>query len=229
MVFAAAGALFIVSAANSQGVDLRPSGATDLAGLVRTESAHVEELQGRAAGLRGQIDRLSQAVNDQVVKQAQAAAASLRAPAGFTEVTGAGVEVVLEDAPAELREDTELDLNLLVVHQQDIQAVVNAMWQAGAKAITIQGQRIISTTGIKCVGNSVELHGIPYSQPFVIRGVGDPERIERSIDSSDYLAVYRSQAADPDIAIGWEMDELESFTAPAYAGSTSLEYAVPME
>ena len=52
------------------------------------------------------------------------------------------------------------------MHQQDIQAVVNALWAGGAEAMTIQGQRVISTTGIKCVGNTVVLHGVPYSPPY---------------------------------------------------------------
>ena len=58
----------------------------------------------------------------------------------------------------------------VVVHQQDIQAVVNAMWRAGAEAVTIQGQRVISTTGIKCDGNLVSLHGVPYYPPYEIVG-----------------------------------------------------------
>ena len=62
--------------------------------------------------------------------------------------------VVLTDAPAEIAESSQQDPNRLVVHQQDIQAVVNAMWKAGATAVTIQGQRVVSTTGIKCIGNS---------------------------------------------------------------------------
>ena len=68
------------------------------------------------------------------------------AQAGFTPVTGPPVTVTLDDAPASITADG-VDPDLLVVHQQDIQAVVNALWRGGAEAMTIQGQRVISTTG----------------------------------------------------------------------------------
>ena len=228
LVFALAGALFAVSAANSEGIPLRPGGTTDLAGLVRAESANAEELQQEVARLTEEVETLSRAVDDEVVAEARAAAGRLRDPAGFEEVNGRGLTVTLQDAPAELRDDAEVDLNLLVVHQQDIQAVVNAMWRAGARAITIKGQRIISTTGIKCIGNTVELHGIPYSQPYDITAVGDPEALEEAIDRDSYLSVYRAQAENSEIAIGWEMEREGQVTAPEYVGPGRLDYAEPV-
>ena len=86
------------------------------------------------------------------------------------------MQVTLDDATEEAPDAYDGDPNDLVVHQQDIQAVANAMWSAGAEAVTIQGQRLISTTGIKCEGNQVTLHGLPYSPPYVIVGIGDPAR-----------------------------------------------------
>ena len=78
----------------------------------------------------------------------------------------------------------------LVVHQQDIQAVVNALWAGGAQAMTIQGQRVISTTGIKCVGNTVMLHGVPYSPPYRIAAIGNVAALQASLDNSDYVDAY---------------------------------------
>ena len=69
------------------------------------------------------------------------------------------------------------------MHQQDIQAVVNAMWAGGATAVTIEGQRVITTTGIKCEGNAVQLQGVPYPQPYEIQAVGDPDAIEAALDA----------------------------------------------
>ena len=82
-------------------------------------------------------------------------------------VRGPGLTVTLDDAPERRdRLGGHATPNDLVVHQQDIQAVVNALWAGGAEAMTIQGQRVIATTGIKCVGNTVVLHGVPYSPPY---------------------------------------------------------------
>jgi len=111
------------------------------------------------------------------------------------------------------------------VHQQDIQAVVNAMWKGGAVAVTIQGQRVVSTTGIRCIGNSVQLQGVPYSQPYRISAVGDVGALTAAIADDPYLQVYRADAADPDINVGWDEDVEDNLTAPAYNGLTDLQYA----
>ena len=120
------------------------------------------------------------------------------------------------------------DKNLLVVHQQDIQAVVNAMWKGGAAAVVIQGQRVVSTTGIKCEGNSVMLQGVPYPQPYVIEAVGDVGDLTGAISDDDYLQIYREQSDDPAIAVGWDLDIADELTAPAYDGLLDLSYATPV-
>src|ERR671923_1950991 len=99
-------------------------------------------------------------------------------------VSGPGLVVTLDDAPEEALEDPSVNPNLLVVHQQDIQAFVNALWAAGADAVSLQGQRLISTTGIKCVGNTVVLEGVPYSPPYRIEAVGNVEALQASLAES---------------------------------------------
>ena len=54
----------------------------------------------------------------------------------------------------------------IVVHQQDVQAVVNALWSGGAEAMMVMDQRLISTSAVRCVGNTLILQGRVYSPPF---------------------------------------------------------------
>ena len=115
-----------------------------------------------------------------------------------------------------------------MVHQQDIQAVANAMWNAGAEAVTIQGQRLISTTGIKCEGNQVTLHGMPYSPPYVIVGIGDPATLEAELTTDPILATYRDYTLVPGGGVSWDMARLDSAVAPAYEGLLDLTYATPI-
>jgi hypothetical protein len=86
-----------------------------------------------------------------------------------------------------VKENPDVDENWLVIHQQDIQAVVNALWAGGAEAMSIQDQRVISTTGIKCVGNSVVLHGVPYLPPYKITAIGDRRKLQKALDDSQYI------------------------------------------
>ncbi|WP_082748137.1 DUF881 domain-containing protein [Nocardioides jensenii] len=227
IVFAATGALFVVSATSSEGTDLRPGRVEDLPSLVRSESNQLEAQQSKARDLTDDVERLSARIDDDQVRRARRNADRLESPAGFTAVSGDGVTVTLSDSPTDLREGAT-NINDLVVHQQDIQAVVNAMWQAGADGISIQGQRIISTTGIKCAGNSVELQGIPYPQPYVITAVGDADAIQQSIDENLTVNLYRLDAADPSIQVGWDMHQEDDVTVPAYEGLRGMEYAQPL-
>jgi uncharacterized protein YlxW (UPF0749 family) len=173
------GTLFVVSAHSSEGTDLRPGRYTDLASFVRVDAAQYDALKQRVADLNAQISLLNSASDNKQVRRVNRKAARMKKLAGLEPVVGQGVTVTLSDAPQTTSADTPDNLNLLLVHQQDIQAVVNALWKGGADAVTIQGQRVVSTTGIRCIGNSVQLQGVPYSQgpvpPGLSRGRGRPE------------------------------------------------------
>jgi uncharacterized protein YlxW (UPF0749 family) len=222
------GALFVVSAHSSEGTDLRPGRFTDLASMVQYDAARADALKQRVADLHDQVFRLSGSVDNRQVRKYNREASTVKGPAGLMPVTGPGVTVTLSDAPQSTGQETPDTIdnpNLLLVHQQDIQAVVNAMWKGGAEAITIQDQRVVSTTGIRCIGNSVQLHGVPYSQPYRISAVGDVGSLTNAIADDGYLRVYRADALDPKINVGWEETVEDRITAPAYDGLTDLQYA----
>ncbi len=217
-----AGLMVMVSALNARGTDLRPGRNTDLVSLVQSQSRRNTDLSRQLTGLREDVDQQARNSDEgddlQPQLEQQASAAGLRA------VTGPAVTVTLDDAP-ETVAAVGVDADLLVVHQQDIQAVVNALWSGGAEAMTIQGQRVISTTGIKCVGNTVVLHGIPYAPPYVISAIGDQRRLSSALAGSDYVRIYK-QYVD---AYGLRYEESLGARAefPAHQGSLELEHARP--
>jgi uncharacterized protein YlxW (UPF0749 family) len=227
LVFAVAGALFATTSLSSKGLDLRAASVTDLPGVVRQERQRSDELQARLAALNKEVDRLSHQVDDQAVAGLQRQVDAMLGPAGFEAVAGPGLTVVLTDAPkSEIDKalaDDSVSVDLLVVHQQDIQAVVNALWAGGAEAMTIQGERVISTTGVKCVGNTVVLHGVPYSPPYRISAIGDPARLQGSLDASDFIDAYLGMVASH--GLGYDVTPSARLELPAYEGSTSLKYA----
>lgn len=226
------GGLFAVSAANSDGTDLRPGRYTDLASLVQSESDDYERLQARADELKAQVDALAAGVDDRQVRRKRRQAEQLRGLAGLEPVVGTGISVVLSDASSDILDraiaDPDLDLDRFVVHQQDLQAVVNALWAGGAAAITIQGQRIVTTTGIKCTGSAVRLQGIPYPQPYTIEAVGDPVALTSALDRDEDVLRFRADALRPDIGVGWQVSPEESIDAPSYGGLLDITYAEPV-
>jgi len=79
----------------------------------------------------------------------------------------------------------------LVVHQQDIEAVLNAMWSAGAEAIQMQDQRIIATSVPRCVGNTLLLNGRTYSPPYKITAIGDAAAIQAALAGAPLVTLYK--------------------------------------
>jgi uncharacterized protein YlxW (UPF0749 family) len=146
--------------------------------------------------------------------------------AGLTAVTGPAVTVTLDDAPSSITADG-LDPDLLVVHQQDIQAVVNALWGGGAEAMTIQGQRVISTTAVKCVGNTVVLHGIPYVPPYLISAIGDQVRLRAALQGSEPIQIYKQYVEA--YRLVYRERWLDRVTLPAHEGTLDLPHARPYE
>ncbi len=223
-----AGALFVTSGLDAGGLDLRASSVTDLDTVVRQQRERTDALQREVSSLTREVDRLGKSVDDAQVAELQGRVDELRGPAGFEEVHGPAITVVLSDAPKDeinrAVEKGEVPDDQLVVHQQDIQAVVNALWSGGAEAMTLQKQRVISTTGIKCVGNTVVLHGVPYAPPYEITAIGDLNALQTALDSSDYIAGYMTYVVT--YHLGYEVSTDDDVELPAYTGSSDLRYAV---
>lgn len=226
------GGLLAVSAVNSDGTDLRPGRFTNLAEMVQGEADDYHQLENRFKNLSAEVDRLGSGVSDKSVTRDRARIQALSDPAGLTPRRGEGLRITLSDSPDELLYEAlktkKYKTLRYVVHQQDIQAVVNALWNGGASAVTIAGQRVISTTGINCEGNAVQLQGVPYPQPYVIEAVGDQDELLSSVDADALVAGFRADAANPEIGIGWSMEADDDISAPAYEGVLGLEYAQPL-
>ena len=141
--------------------------------------------------------------------------------AGLTPVSGPGVEVVLDDSP--LRGDAVPDgygPNDLVIHQQQIQAVVNAMWAGGAEAVVLMDQRLVSTSAVRCVGNTLILQGRVYSPPFVVRAVGPADAIQAELDAAWEVQLMREYTSAVDL--GYREIRVDRVDAPAFTGELQV-------
>jgi uncharacterized protein YlxW (UPF0749 family) len=221
-----AGFLFTTTATTANGTDLRNDRRPDLANVIAERKQDVASAEARAAQLRQQIQAQTgaQAGSDAGVAAQQARSAGEQSAAGLTALHGPAVTVRLNDAarrpdgtrPAGRPDD-------LVVHQQDVQAVVNALWAGGAEAMTIMNVRVISTSAVRCVGNTLLLDGRVYSPPFVVTAIGDPDRMRQALDASEGVQLFRQAAAD--FGLGYEVKMEGDVTVPAYDGSIALRSA----
>jgi uncharacterized protein YlxW (UPF0749 family) len=194
--------------------------------LIRAQTRQNARAAERVRGLQSEVDQLSAQRNpgDLRVMQLTRQANALMVEAGTQEVRGPAVVVELNDAkiPADqLPEGVGVDD--IVVHQQDVQAVVNALWSGGAEAMMVMDQRLIATSAVRCVGNTLILQGRVYSPPFRITAMGNPAALLRALDASPQIAIYR-QYVDA-YGLGYEVRTSPERTFPAYSGSVNLEYA----
>jgi uncharacterized protein YlxW (UPF0749 family) len=226
LVAAAGGLLCVSSALSADGIDLR-AGTTDLTQVVVDRSRQVAQLRTEQRAVREDIRELSAGLGDVNVDAATKRVQELSPAAGLTAVRGEGLVVVLTDTPRDADVPEGIDPNLLVVHQQDIQGFVNALWAGGAEGISLQGQRLTTTTGIKCVGNSVVLQGVPYAPPYRIVAVGDVASLQSALDTSEAVRRYREYVEYADL--GLRVAASQRLTVPAYAGSTDLAVAQPLD
>ncbi|MFJ9184665.1 MULTISPECIES: DUF881 domain-containing protein [Streptomyces] len=229
-VFALAGLIFVTSANTAKGTNLRSdSSLLKLSDLIRERSEKNGELNDSVAGARADIDALAQR-DDGSTKAEDARLKALEKAAGTTKITGDSVSVTLDDAPPDATANPgypEPQPNDLVIHQQDLQAVVNALWQGGARGIQVMDQRLISTSAVRCVGNTLILQGRVYSPPYKVTAVGDPGKLKRALNGSTAIQNYLLYVKA--YGLGWKVDENEAVTLPGYSGTVDLHYAQPVE
>jgi uncharacterized protein YlxW (UPF0749 family) len=229
-IAALAGLLFTTSARTAAGTNLRDDRRPELTKLIGERRARVEQQAAVAADLRAEIDRTMarRAGSDSQIAEQALRAAQSRAGAGFTALHGPGLVVRLDDAPRRpggalppgARPDD------VVVHQQDVQSAVNALWAGGAEAMVIMGIRVISTSAVRCVGNTLLLHGRVFSPPFEIKAIGDPDRMRAALEVNPGVRAFRDAAEV--FGLGYSVAQHSDIVAPAYAGSVTLEHATAL-
>ena len=103
----------------------------------------------------------------------------VRMNAGLLAGTGQGVVITLDDS--NLPRQPGEDPNLFLIHDEDLLKVINELFAAGAEAVSVNGQRIITNSEIRCVGPTIIINSIKLAPPFIIQAVGDPEILETSL------------------------------------------------
>lgn len=228
-VFALAGLIFVTSFNTAKGTNIRTdTSLLKLSDLIHERDRKNAELGDANAMVRRDIDTLVS--RDHGTTEAEDARLNaLEKAAGTKKVTGPALTVTLDDAPPDATANPgypEPQPNDLVIHQQDLQAVVNALWKGGAEGIRVMDQRLISTSAVRCVGNTLILQGRVYSPPYKITAVGDRSKLRKALKDSPAIQNYQLYVKA--YGLGWKVDERGEETLPGYTGTVDLHYAKPV-
>lgn len=223
VVCLAAGVVFAVSARSSSGTELRVPGITNLADTVRAAEKRASAADQVATSLQRQVERATRqaAERNGAVARVQAQVTPLLGPAGLQAVSGPGLEVVLDDAPPGA--DSGVDPNQLVVHQSDLQSVVNALWAGGAEAMAISGERIVATSAVRCVGPTLLLNGQVFSPPYRVSAIGPARAMQSRLAQSPGVQLFEEAASY--YGLGYTVETKTQVDLPAYTRPIALTYA----
>ena len=198
----------------------RLPGSQRLAALIARQQEENTAQTKQVAALRQQLqdERDASANQEAGLTQTNSEVTEASRLAGTIGMKGSGFTVTLADST--LASSPSGNVNDLVIHSQDVQAVVNAMWAAGAEAIAINDERVVSTSAILCVGNTLLLNGTVHAPPYEIAAIG----ANRSVVLDDPL-VKRLSSAAQEFSLRFSVGKQQTITVPAYSGAIAPRYA----
>lgn len=229
LVCLSAGVLLAATYGVSGGGEIRRSDAPRLVDLVREAQQSVGRLTSERDSLVSTIDNHhgGSPEADAALTAITNRSARLAVDAGLDPVHGPGLVVTLNDAQrdAEGRFPRDASPDDLVVHQQDIEAVLNALWSAGAEGIQMQDQRIIDTSAPRCVGNTLLLNGRTYSPPYVITAIGDAGPMQAALAASPLVGLYKQYVVR--FGLGYTEQPRADVQLVGHTETVRMKYAKP--
>ena len=204
------------------------TGAADAASAARLETLQdlYNELTAERDGLAEQVSQLQGelALYRDEAASGQAGSEALRAEvdqleitAGLTDVEGPGVTVILEDSASANLTGDEADY---LIHDSDLLSVINELRSAGAEAISLNGERILATSEVRCTGAVVTVNGRRYAAPYIIFAIGDPDTLYSALTMRSGVVDVLSQWG-----ISVKVTASDLLLIPKYNGSIDYQYA----
>ncbi|USG67564.1 DUF881 domain-containing protein [Brevibacillus ruminantium] len=191
---------------------------TQLNERILAEKEQNRHLENQLLDLQRQVGKVEEAMAQRkseagsILSELEAA----RMRAGVVPVEGPGVIVTMQDSQ---NAGSAPDVANYIVHEEDVRLVVNELRAAGAEAISINGQRLVSNSAIRCVGPTIIVNGIKSAAPFVISAIGDPHTLESALHLPGGVMQSLQDFVQIDLA---KKDKLK---LPAYVGDAKTKHS----
>ena len=190
---------------------------------VLTEQENYNRLYATLQNTQVELEerRKNSAATSEEAKNLEKELTELNRVLGYTEVKGKGVIITLKDAT----EDQVVTVKDSVVHDWDVLSIVNELFNAGAEAVSVNNQRIISTTAINCAGTVITINNQKVSVPFVIKAIGGDGMYDTVARPYGY---YDNLTGRIDARVE-RIDKENGITIPKYAGTRQYKYLQVVE
>jgi len=150
---------------------------TAVPSLIQTEQEN-QQLSAENGKLQQELTKYAQGQNASTLADQQLQEASMNA--GLVALTGPGLRITLDDSK---RAATgQEDPNSYFIHEQYIREIFNALWNGGAEAISVNGQRVTTNTEVFCGGSFIQINGTRQMPPYVIDAIGDTNTLSAALN-----------------------------------------------
>jgi uncharacterized protein YlxW (UPF0749 family) len=200
----------------------------DLVTQIEARRSQVDREGNQLRALQAEVDTLQARALGQDQSSVQSRLEALTLVSGGQAVTGEGIRVVLDNAPgadgtsSDGNPRTDAQKKEGTVFSKDMQVVVNGLWQAGAEAISINGQRLTSRSAIRFAGEAILVNYRPLARPYTISVIGSKTSLQTEFAENAGGAYAR--ALQDNYGIRVSIDAVDSMTLPA-ASSLTVRYA----
>jgi uncharacterized protein YlxW (UPF0749 family) len=184
-------------------------------GLIETEKAYMADLREKLDAMSLQKESLQESIlQGSGDADALAGLRFVNGLAGFTPMTGPGVAVTLDDT--DLR-TPDMDPTASIIHDADIRQVVDLLRAGGAIAISVNGQRIVSTSELICNGPTILINGLKYPVPYLVEAIGNPDLLLSMIESDETLGYRKAEGVRIDA------ERKENLTLAPFDGADRID------
>lgn len=184
-----------------------------------------EQLKARIAELREELaaaQRMASQDTDQLTSISSDLEAE-RLAAGLVALHGPGVVVHLDDSKSVPANVVGREAEDYLIHEYQLRDVANVLWAAGAEAVSINTERLVSTTSVYCVASTIMVNDTRLSPPYEIRAIGDRAQMQALLDSPNTLTDLRQRAKA--FGLQFKINWVNQVDIPAYSGTYNLRHA----
>jgi len=198
----------------------------NLISIIEQLENEITSLEETIANLHEQINTIQeeQVKGEALFENLNAYRENLRMQTGLTPLEGPGIKVTLDDNPkgAEAAKTSDVltyNPENYIIHDKNVLYLVNDLKNSGAEAISINNQRIVSTSNIRCVGTVILVNSTRMAPPYEITAIGDPEQLEQGVLNGQEYNFLKMK----DFPV--KIEKLEKVEVPAYKGNYTPLYA----
>jgi uncharacterized protein YlxW (UPF0749 family) len=186
----------------------------------------LKQAESERDALRTQVHKLTVQINDLLSAKNpsdkfQEELKEVQMAAGLTALQGPGIIITLDDSARTVQAGQ--DPNLFLIHDDDLLKLVNELKAAGAEAIAINEQRVVTSTEIRCAGPTISVNNTRIAPPYVVQAIGSPEALDSSLNMRggimDTFQFWGIQI---------QIQKTDNLTLHAYVGSHTFNYAQPV-